>query len=147
MNIRAAAVVAALACASAGPALARDTVLMIPLAEVLEMPEAKEKLDGSVAFYLAGQPIPNVLQKMSEDVANHKTNGVGKEDHFGCKWVAVSALYALQESAKRNGANAVIDIVSYYKKNTRSDPTSLECHAGNIVIGLALKGTYAKVAK
>jgi uncharacterized protein YbjQ (UPF0145 family) len=145
MTIRAAAVGAALTLALTGPALARDTVLMIPLAEVLEQPEAKQKLDGSVAFYLAGQATPRVQQRMGEDVTNQKTNGIGKEDRFGCKWAALSALIALQESAKRNGANAVVDIVSYYKKNTRSDPASIECHAGAVVIGVALKGTYAKV--
>ncbi|MFC4160474.1 excinuclease ATPase subunit [Chitinimonas lacunae] len=128
------------------PALARDTVLHIPLAAVLEMPEAKEKLDGSVKFFLAGQKTPKVLQKLGEDVSNPKTNGMGKSDEFGCKWAALSALINFQESAKRNGANAVVDIVSYYKKNETKSDTTFECHAGTFVIGVALKGQYAKIA-
>jgi len=28
-----------------------------------------------------------------------------------------------------------------------NSPTDFECHAGAVVIGVALKGTYAKVAK
>lgn len=138
---------ALLAAAAATPALARDTEYKLPLAEVLEMPEAKTKLDGSVKFYLAGQPTPKIVQKLGEDVSNRKTNGVGKEDRFGCKWAALSALIALQEKAKSLGANAVIDIVSYYRKATFSSPTEYECHAGAVVIGVALKGTYAKVEK
>ncbi len=55
------------------------------------MPEAKDKLDGSVKFYLAGQATPAVIQKLGQDVSNRKTNGVGQKDRCGCKWVALSA--------------------------------------------------------
>ncbi|OWQ46811.1 excinuclease ATPase subunit [Roseateles noduli] len=131
---------------AAGAAHARDTVLQIPLADVLAMPEAQGKLDGSVKFFLAGAKTPRIEKRMGSDSSNQKTNGVGKDDEFGCKWAALSALIQFQNSAKRQGANAVVDLVSYYKKNeTRSD-TTIECHAGNVIIGVALKGTYANVA-
>lgn len=52
---------------------------------------------------------------------------------------------AFQESAKAKGANAVIDITSYFKKNEFRSASNYECHAGNIMSGVALKGTYAKV--
>lgn len=128
-------------------AYARDTVMNIPLADVLAMPEAHEKLDGSVSFYLSGQKTPKVTEKMSSDVSNRKTNAVGKSDEESCRWVALSALLAFQESAKRNGANAVIDLVSYYKKNEVKSADSIECHAGGLMSGVALKGTYAKIAR
>lgn len=127
------------------PAMARDTPYMIALADVLAMPEANGKLDGSVKFFMKGQATPKVQQRFSEDVSNRKTNGVNKEDVEGCKWAALSALMAFQEKAKASGANAVIDIVSYYKKHEINNSTSFECHAGAVVIGVALKGTYAKV--
>lgn len=126
---------------------ARDTVLHIPLADVLAMPEAKEKLDPKMRFFLAGQDTPAVMKSFSVGVSNPKTNGVGKTDEFGCKWAALSALISLQNSAKREGANAVIDIVSYYKKNEYKSATDFECHAGAIIIGVALRGTYAQVAE
>ena len=126
-------------------AQARDTVLNIPLADVLAMPEAQGKLDGTVKFFLAGQSTPKVLKSLSSEVVNPKTNGVGKSDEFGCKWAALSALISLQANAKRQGANAVVDIVSYYKKNETKSDTTIECHAGAFVIGLALKGTVAAV--
>nr|WP_130430942.1 excinuclease ATPase subunit [Rivibacter subsaxonicus] len=132
-------------CAVVGVAQARDTQYKFPLADVLAMPEAQGKLDGSVKFYLAGQATPTVLERKGEDVSNQKTNGMGKADEFGCKWAALSALLALQNKAKQAGANAVVDIVSYYKKNTVASPTDFECHAGAWVIGVALKGTYATV--
>ncbi|MES2091232.1 MAG: excinuclease ATPase subunit [Pseudomonadota bacterium] len=128
------------------PALARDTELHLPFAEVLSMPEAQSKLDGSVKFYLAGQKTPKILQRMNSDVSNRKTNGVGKADDEACRWAALSALIAFQDKAKSLGANAVVDIVSYYKKDEVKSATEYECHAGAFVVGAALKGTFAKVA-
>ena len=134
---------AALLC---GPAYARNTVVDIPLADVLAMPEAKDKLDGTVQFYLAGQNAPKVTAPVGEVISNHKTEAVAKEDDTAaCRWVILTTLQDLQKVAKRHGANAVVDIVSYYKKNeTRSD-TTIRCHAGGFVAGAALKGAYGKV--
>ncbi|MEY4563108.1 MAG: hypothetical protein RLZZ618_2385 [Pseudomonadota bacterium] len=137
--------IAVLAAASAFPALARDTVHKLPLADVLAMPEAQEKLDGSVKFYLAGSPTPKVQSKLGEDVSNKKTNGANKTDEVACRWAALSALIAFQDKAKSQGANAVVDLVSFYKRDTFSSPTDYECHAGGFVVGVTLKGTYAKV--
>lgn len=128
------------------PAMARDTELHLPLADVLNMPEAKEKLDGSVRFFLDGQATPKVLKRLQSDVSNRKTNGVGKADDVACRWAALSALIAFQEKAKQLGANAVVDMVSYYKKNESKSATDYECHAGAVVVGVALKGTFANVA-
>ena len=140
-------ILAALLAATAVPAIARDTPYMLPFADVLAMPEAREKLDGSVKFFLAGTKTPKVLAKLGDDVANKKTNGVGKEDIAACRWAALSALLAFQEKAKSLGANAVVDVVSYYKKNTVAKRTEYECHAGGVIVGVALKGSYAKIAK
>lgn len=137
--------IALLSMLSSLPAAARDTVLHIPLADVLDMPEAKSKLDPAFKFYLAGQATPKVIKRYSSDVSNPKTNGFGKDDNFGCKWAALTALINLQDSAKRQGGNAVVDIVSYYKKVEYKSTTDFECHAGAFVIGVALKGVAAKV--
>ena len=51
-----------------------------------------------------------------------------------------------QEKARELGANAVVDMVSYYKKNEMKSAAEYECHAGAVVAGVALKGTVAKVA-
>ena len=131
--------------ALAAPALARDTRLELSLQELLASPQAREVgIDGSVRFYLAGQPV-SVQQRLGEDVTNKKTNAANKSDAEACRWVALSALRALQDGAKSRGANAVVDIVSYYKKNEFKSSTNYECYAGAILAGVALKGTYAKV--
>lgn len=129
----------------ATPVMARDTVLHIPLADVLAMPEAAGKLDGSVKFFLDGQKTPKILQKFESASSNQKTNGFNKGDEEGCKWATLSALINFQNSAKSRGANAVVDMVSYYKRDEVKSEETIECHAGTFVIGVALKGTYAKV--
>jgi len=126
-------------------ASARETRVEQSLRELVSSQAAKDAgIDGSVRFYLAGQSV-NVQQRLGEDVTNKKTNAANKSDEEACRWVALSALRALQDGAKSRGANAVVDIVSYYKKNEFKSPNSYECYAGAILAGVALKGTYAKV--
>lgn len=128
-------------------AQARDDVLMLPLADVVKLGLENGKLDGSVKFYLSGAKTPRVAAKFGEGVSNKKTNGVGKDDVTACQWAALSTLVAFEASAKQKGANAVVDLHSFYKKNPKKDPVNYECHAGNIMAGVALKGTYARVGK
>ena len=129
------------------PALARDTVLHVPLADALVAPDSRNQLDGSVKFYLAGAPTPRIVEKLGSGVSSQKANGVAYSDEDGCKRAILSTLIHLQTAAKAKGANAVVDIVSFYKnRESRSDST-IECHAGAIVIGAAIKGTFARTAE
>ncbi len=126
--------------------LAADRVLHLDAKEALDAGFSSGKLDGSVKFYFAGQSTPKVLKALDEDVTNKKSNAFGKGKEEACKWVMLSALMALQESAKARGANAVIGITSYYKRVEYKSATQYECHAGNMISGVALKGRYAKLA-
>jgi len=140
-------IVAALTLSAAWPAHARDDKLMFPVAPALEAKDAKEKLDGSVKFYFGNQETPKILTKLGTDVTNQKTNKFGKSDERACNWVFLSAMIQLDKRAKQLGANAVVNIVSYYQKNVTSSPTEFECHAGNIVASLALRGEFVKIAE
>ena len=140
-------IVVALTLSGAWPAHARDDKLMFPIAPALEAKDAKEKLDGSVKFYFGDQQMPKILTKLGTDVTNQKTNAVGKSDEKACNWVFLSAMIQLDKRAKQLGANAVINIVSYYQKNVMSSPTEFECHAGTIVAGVALRGEFVKIAE
>ncbi|KRG71161.1 hypothetical protein [Pseudoxanthomonas dokdonensis] len=129
-------------------AQARDTRLELSLQELVDSPQAKEVgIDGSVKFYLAGQSHPAVASRMSEDMANRKTNAANKSDEEACRWVTLGILKAFQDKAKAQGANAVIDMYSYYRQKEFKSPTSYECYAGTFVAGVALKGTYARIGK
>jgi hypothetical protein len=130
----------------AQPALARDDVLHLSFQDVLDSPEAKSKLDNRVRFYLAGQATPKVIKPLGSDVSNPKTNSFNKTPLQGCQWAALSALLALQKRVLQKGGNAVVNITSYYKKVEYSSATHFECHDGALLVGVALKGTYAIVA-
>jgi uncharacterized protein YbjQ (UPF0145 family) len=129
------------------PALARDTKYLLPIAAALEVQDAKNRLDGSIKFFFGNQETPKILTKLGTDVTNLKTNAVGKSDEKACNWVFLSALLALQKRAKQLGANAVINIVSYYKKEVMSSATEFECHAGAVIAGVALRGEFVKIAE
>jgi hypothetical protein len=140
------ALVAMLAATCAGPAFAGGDVVRITLQSVLDMPEAKAKLDGSVRFYLAGSPTPRILKTGGDDFANEKTTSSASNNERTCRWVTLSDLISFQARAKQMGANAVVDMVSYYHRQVVSDPAEIECHLGPFVTGVALKGVYARIA-
>ena len=129
------------------PAQARDTKYLLPIAAALEVKDAKTRLDGSVKFFFGNQETPKVLAKLGTDVTNLKTNAVGKSDEKACNWVFLSALLALEKRAKQLGANAVVNIVSFYKKEVMSSATEFECHAGAVIAGVALRGEFVKIAE
>lgn len=130
-----------------GSAHARDTEHHFPIEEALNSEAAKGKLDGDVKFYFAGQKTPKVKTKIREATTNKKTNAFNKSDKEACEWAFLSAMLQLQDKAKELGADAVINIQSYYKKDAFKSDTEYECHAGALLAGVALKGEFVKLAK
>lgn len=102
-------------------------------------------LDGSVRFFLAGERVPGLVNPMSETSTSKKTNSTNKTDEEACDWAMVSALATLQNAAKREGANAVVDIVSFYDRKIYSDAAKYECHTGALMAGVALRGKMAEI--
>ncbi|HEU4344524.1 MAG TPA: excinuclease ATPase subunit [Candidatus Binatia bacterium] len=125
---------------------ARDTKHILPIAAAMEVKDASEKLNGSVKFFFGTQKSPEILKKLGSFVSNRKTNAFGKSDEQACNWAFLSALVSFEKRAQELGANAVVNIVSYYKKNEMSSATEFECHAGAIIAGVALKGDFVTIA-
>ena len=128
------------------PTDARDTKYLLPIETALAVKDAQDKLDGSVKFFFGNQPTPPILTKLGTDVSNRKTNAFGKSDEKACNWAFLSAMVALEKRAQQLGANAVVNIVSYYKKDVMTSATEFECHAGALIAGVALKGDFVKIA-
>ncbi|MFD2640612.1 hypothetical protein [Pseudomonas japonica] len=140
------ATAALMLCALPGLSQARDTALYLPFEKVVQQMYNEGKLDKSLKFYLAGvQPKGKVSVVTPGVSTNKKTNAFNKSDEEACEWALQGALLTLQEAAKRVNANAVTNIVSYYKKNERKDATTYECHAGAFIGGVALKGDLSRV--
>ena len=125
---------------------ARNTKLLLPIAVALAVKDAQDKLDGSIKFYFGNQVTPKILTKLGSDMSNRKTNAFGKSDEKACNWAFLSAMLALEKRAQQLGANAVVNIVSYYDRIVMSSPTEFECHAGAIIAGVVLKGDFVKLA-
>ncbi len=128
-------------------AQARDTRLLLPISAALQQKDRAEKTSGTVQFFFGDQPVPGVVQAIGSDVSNRKTNAFGKEDVEACNWVFLSALISLEKRAQELGANAVVNIASYYHKQEMSSRTLFECHAGAIMAGVALKADFVKIGR
>jgi hypothetical protein len=135
----------AVLCGLIGTAEARDTDYKLKIDEVLQSADGQAKLKPDVKFFFGSQKAPSGKTLESNYVANPKTNSFNKSDEAACRWAMLSALIDLQQQARRQGGNAVVNIVSYYKKDEFSSPTDYDCHAGAFVAGVALKGDIVKL--
>jgi hypothetical protein len=124
---------------------ARNTKNLLPINVAMNSAAGTEKLDNSVKFFFGDQAHPKILKDFGTYYVNRKTNAFGKSDDKACNWVFLSAMRELQARAKKLGANAVVNIVSYYKKNEMSSTDQFECHAGGFVAGVALKGDFVRI--
>lgn len=144
--MRISALALALALASTA-ALARDDRNMYPLEDALNTEAAKEKLDPEVKLYFGNRKHSKIEKRYGEWGTNKKTNAFGKSDKQACEWVFLSAAMELQERARKEGGNAVVNIKSNYKNNTTSSETEYMCGTGAIMAGVALKGDVVKLAR
>jgi hypothetical protein len=85
----------------------------------LEATGVADRPTGSVKFFFGNQASPQILTKLESYVAAPK-------------------------NAKQLGANAVVNIASYYKKDTLSSATEFECHAGASA-HVMLRGEFVKI--
>ncbi|OOF70730.1 excinuclease ABC subunit A [Rodentibacter caecimuris] len=125
-----------------GACAPRNTTHYYSIQEALNSPEAKEILDPSIKLYF-GKPAPGKVIRKGI-TTNPKTNAANKSDAKACQWAFLSAVKNFQERAAKEGARKVGNLVSFYKKVEYKSSTQYECHAGNLMAGVALKGDIVK---
>lgn len=130
-----------------GPALSRDTKHLLSIEQAMASEDFQDRLDPSIGFYFADQAHPPVKESKGNFVSNKKTNAFNKSDEEACQWVLLSALLSFQDRVRAEGGNAVVNLESYYKKNTYRSDTQYECHAGAIIAGVALRGDVVTLEK
>lgn len=133
-------------CLSAG-ASARDDWNKYAIADAMNIPAAKEKLNKGYTFKFGDQPHAAVVKNHGEFMSNKKTNAVGKSDEFACQWAFLSAMLSFQDRIEREGGNAVINIKSYYKKHNFVSDTEFECGNGAIMAGVTFVGDVVTLAE
>ncbi len=132
---------------SASDVMARDTRHMFSIAEALRTLAAEQRIDRNVQLIFGDQPHPPVAKKLGTYTSNKKTNAFIKSDKEACEWAFLSAILSLQERARREGGDAVVNIRSFYKKISISHQTKYMCGAGAIVAGVAFRGDVVKLKK
>ncbi len=130
---------------TAGPAQARDDHLKFSIDGALNTPDAKDKVDSNIKLFWGDQKFPKPEKELGTYTTNKKTNGFNKSDQNACEWVFLSAVIALQDRAKAEGGNAVVNIHSYIKKDEVSSTTDFQCEVGTFTAGSTLRGTVVKL--
>lgn len=138
--------VVALALASA-TAQANDRTVMLPIAAAMSSSDAQAKLDSSIRFYFGDQKVLGAVKPIDSAKTSQKTNAFGKTDINACNWVFLSAMLQLQQHARKVGADVIMNIRSNYNNEESSSQTEVECHAGAIMAGVALKADFGKSGK
>jgi hypothetical protein len=129
-----------IACSVALPVAARDEQKLYPIGPALKSSAAQGKLDPGIRLFFGRQRHPNVAKDFGEWPTNKKTNAFARSDLQACEWVFLSAVIALQERARKEGGNAVVNIVSNYRNIVTSSESDYVCGAGGLIAGVALKG-------
>ncbi|QSN63115.1 MULTISPECIES: excinuclease ABC subunit A [unclassified Caballeronia] len=124
-------------------AFARNTIRIYPVAPALV--SEPDKVGKDIPLYFAGQGHPAVVKSLGVFATNKKTNAFGKSDKDACQHVFLSAVMELQERARKEGGDAVINIKSNYENVERESATEFTCGAGAVIAGVALKGEVVKL--
>jgi uncharacterized protein YbjQ (UPF0145 family) len=129
-----------------GLADGRNVKYLVPISAALESTDAGDKPDGSIKFFFDAQETPKIVAKVGSDAQYRKSTTRGTSDELACKRAFLSALVALEKRAKETGANAVVNIVSYFRKLETRSTTEFECHAGASA-GVGLRGDFVNIAE
>ena len=129
-----------------GTTYARNVQLMLPITAALEARDVPDRPTGSVKFFFGNQASPQILTKLETYIARPKTSAMGKSDQRACHEALLWTLVAMEKRAQQKGANAVVNIASFYKRNEVSSATDFECHVGNVIVSVVLKGDLVKIA-
>lgn len=136
------ALIASLVFAMGTTAQAADEMVHLNFNQAVQSAISKGLIDGKVKFYLAGTGGGQVIQKGL--ISNKKTNGFAKSAETSCEHALHSALIQFDKTAKAQGATKVVNIVSYFKKNTYSSTTQYQCAKGTAIAAVTLKGDLAR---
>jgi len=142
------AVLVVLAIAGTTAAEARDDRLKFPIKAAMETGKStRTALDPNIRLYFGQQKTPAVGKTMGEWTSNKKTNAANKSDQEACEIAFISAALSLQDRAKKEGGNAVINIRSVYKNDNVESASEYLCGAGTFMAGVALRGTVVTLKK
>ena len=137
--------VAAAALFSFSSAQAADELVKFSIEDTMATPEVSALFPGDVTFYWGDQQPSAVAANFGNFKTSKRTNALGRSREQACGWAMASALDALQQRARREGGNAVINIVSNIKGHVELSSSEDSCLAGSMMVNVALKGDVVKL--
>jgi|GEM_PF-943625 len=142
--VLAAVVVSWLLLAVAPHTSARETEHFFEVSQAVTSKLGRTRL-LEVPFYMKGQEgAPEATQSLGTWTQERSTRGVMRTDKTSCDVAFLSALIALQESAKKDGADAIVNLVSATRGKTTESPTHYRCISGATIAHVALTGDIIK---
>jgi hypothetical protein len=124
---------------------ARDDKYILPIESALQAKDVIGRPDGSVKFFFSHQPTPPILARSGSATTHGRTTKLRNADRLICEAAFLAALLSLQKRAKQVGANAVVNVVSFYQQVEMSSTSEYECHAG-VAAHVFLRGEFVKIA-
>lgn len=143
---RSALAIAALAVAS--QAGAADDRQQHPIKSALDKGQQyKDKISDEIPLYFGGQKTPPVQKKHGEWTATRNSNTFGKDDQVACDIAMIGALVSLQDRARKEGGNAIVNIKSLHKQGDSDSATDYLCTSGRAIARVSLRGTVVTLGK
>jgi uncharacterized protein YbjQ (UPF0145 family) len=130
---------------SAHAVLAADQILMMPIKAALDSVDGRAMIEGDVKFFFGKNRPVRIAHQYGNFITNNKARVFGRSTGEACNLTFLNALEDLQKKARSVGGNAVIGVVSYFRRREVSSDDSYECNLGAVVAGVALKGDLVKV--
>lgn len=126
------------------PAQARNVKYMLPIKVSVEL--SGSELDPSIKLFYGPQAYPKSAEKLGELHTTNKASIADSNDTLACNQAFASALQDLQKGAKSVGANAVVNIATYFKGGPQvKSATEFECHAGSHSVILMTTGDFVRI--
>ncbi len=125
-------------------ASARDAELFHSARIAAERQLGKERL-LDIPFYMKGEEHPGIKKTLGKTTANWVTRGAFRSKEESCEVAFLSAMIELQERAKAQGGNALVDVISITDSVESESATQFRCVAGLVVVKVGLKGTIVEM--
>lgn len=143
------AVLAAAGLLRSGPALAADDRLTMPIDKALASDAARERIDPKIPLSFGFDKPQGAQEAHLVKVVKRMRRPVDREarksDEEMCSTLFAQALQEFQQTASREGRNAVVQIRSNWKDDETASETTYVCAKGVVYMGVALKAVLVKV--
>ena len=100
----------------------------------------KNTISDDIKLYFGKQKTPAVDKKIWEGGTTQKSMRKSQKEH--CETAFVSAILRLQDRARKEGGNAVVNIVS---GGSNDSATEYTCTSGRVTGSVTLRGTVVKL--